>query len=192
MRRHCFDLSRAVHNSRRHLGLVIAVSSLTIAASCTSRERPNSDSIAPTCDAAASNCTSNAGYACGANLQTDNANCGCCGNACSTGTLCRAGHCEQTAFGFFVFGDMHSGPTQNNSTLAAAARQMRRIDSNPVAVFSNGDLVDTGAESQWLNHDALVAEAGWLTNAACAPALALSPDISALSPDISAPSVTMT
>ncbi len=104
------------------------------------------------------------------NLQTDNAHCGCCGNACSTAQGCKAGHCDDTtSYSFFVFGDMHVG---GSSTYDAqdqiAMNQMTHIDPNVMAAFSNGDLVDSPSESIWMDHNNFVSAPGFQPDAPCA------------------------
>ncbi|MFC1642131.1 hypothetical protein ACFL5O_05505 [Myxococcota bacterium] len=103
-----------------------------------------------------------------ANVQADKANCGCCGNACGSGQGCRNGRCDDTtSFGFYVFGDVHVGPTANNHLIQVAMSQMQLIDAEAIAAFSNGDLTDSATDAQWTQHDALVAVPGFQLDTTC-------------------------
>jgi hypothetical protein len=101
-------------------------------------------------------------------LMTDAQACGCCGNACGRDQTCNHGHCDSAEpFGFFVVGDMHSGPSSNNETIGQAFKQMQQIDSSAIAIFNNGDLLDTPSEAQWAEHDALLVSGGVAGNLVC-------------------------
>ncbi len=106
-----------------------------------------------------------------ANLQNDNANCGCCGNACSPGQGCRNGRCDTaTSFSFFIFGDMHMGPPTSNANVQIAMNQMNQIDPGAIAAISNGDLVDDaiGAGNWNLHNSAIAAAPDFHPDTACA------------------------
>jgi len=89
------------------------------------------------------------------------------GTQCDCGVSIHSNGTDTSPFGFFVFGDMHSGATENDLHIVTAVDHMRRIDPSPLAVFSNGDLVDTGSEAQWADHDRLIASAGWVSQPTC-------------------------
>ena len=111
-----------------------------------------------------------------ANLLTDNANCGCCGNACGPSQACRDGRCDNMEnYSFFVFADMHVGPVSFNATVQVAMNQMTQIDAHAVGAFSNGDLVDTPAEGTWKMHDGFVAVPGFQLNEPCAANFGVQP-----------------
>ena len=102
------------------------------------------------------------------NVEADPSNCGCCGNRCADGMTCNSGRCEgANYFGFFVFGDAHIGPPANDDNVRQGLSAMRRIDPNAIAVFSNGDLTDTGSKNEWARHDSLLTEAHLLENSEC-------------------------
>lgn len=47
----------------------------------------------PSCSGGYGDCDNNRANGCETNLQTDNSNCGVCGNACTGGRSCQSGHC---------------------------------------------------------------------------------------------------
>jgi hypothetical protein len=103
-----------------------------------------------------------------ANLQTDTADCGCCGNFCRAGQACRNGRCEDTTpFGFFVFGDPQVGSDAANAVVQVAMNQATQIDDQAIAGFSNGDLMDTASYGSWDLHDTLIAAAGFHPETVC-------------------------
>ncbi len=104
-----------------------------------------------------------------ANVQTDNANCGCCGNACGPNQGCQNGRCNATgSFSFFLFGDMHTGVPNYDARVQTAINQMNQIDPNAVAAFSNGDLVDAAGTSNWNDHETLIGASEFHPDALCA------------------------
>ncbi len=115
------------------------------------------------------NASSDAGPTYCADVNADDNNCGCCGNACGPSQSCRAGRCEgTTSFSFFFFGDMHAGVSNYDAVLQVAMKQMTQIDNGAVLAISNGDLVDVPASSNWSVHDSFVAAAGFQLNTMCA------------------------
>ncbi len=105
-----------------------------------------------------------------ANLQADDANCGCCGNTCSPGQGCRNGRCDNTTrFTFFVFGDVHAGASASNTNMQIAVNQMNQIDSSAIAAFSNGDLVDSSVGGAfWTQHDTAIGASDFHSDTTCA------------------------
>jgi hypothetical protein len=66
-----------------------------------------------TCNAGFGNCNSNEVDGCEADLNTSNANCGACGNACATGRVCRSGACVATTFTGYTVSSGPSAPFLN-------------------------------------------------------------------------------
>lgn len=145
------------------------------AAACQASETLCSAEVAAGAGGASANAGDSSAPHC-ANLQTDANNCGCCGNACKSGRGCRAGRCDDTTrFSFFVFGDMHAGPTAFDARTQIAMAQMKQIDADAIGAVSNGDLVDVVSDAQWAQHDSLVALGGFQREEACSGSFADTP-----------------
>jgi hypothetical protein len=144
-------------------GCETALNTLTSCGACgASCSRPNATATCATgscmvssCNAGFGNCDGNHSNGCETNLSTTVANCGSCGNACSSanGTAaCSAGQCTITCNAGFgnCDGDASNGcETALNTTANCGSCGSSCSFANGVAACSAGSCVMTGCASGW-------------------------------------------